>query len=164
MSDWLNTPVTVVALLAVLTVFWTMARWTGMVDSGIRELKDGQKELRDDVKTILARLPSKVIESGSPIRLTDLGVEVATALKAETWASDAATRLEEQVAGKRDFEIEQFSREYTRTRLGDEWRDRISACAYSFGLDPSEVESVLGVKLRDALLSRRQASSPSDDG
>ena len=109
MSDWLNTPVIVVALLAVLTVFWTMARWTGMVDSGIRELKDGQKELRDDVKTILGRLPSKVIESGSPIRLTDLGVEVATALKAETWASDAATRLEEEVAGKRDFEIEQFA-------------------------------------------------------
>ena len=162
MSDWLNTPVIVIALLAVLSVFWTMARWTGMVDSGIRELKDGQKELRGDVKTILGRLPSKVIESGSPIRLTDLGVEVAKDLMAESWASDAATRLEAEVAGKREFEIEQFSLEYARTRLSDEWRDKISACAYSFGLDPSEVEGVLGVVLRDALLSRRQTNSPSD--
>ena len=156
MSEWLSTPVSVVALLGVLTAIWGMARWTGKVDSGIEALRDGQKELRNDVKTILGRLPSKVLESGSPIKLSSLGLEIARDLDAEAWASEAAVRLKAEAEGKRDFESERLSREYAGTRLDDEWRDRISRCGYRFGLDPSEVEAVLGVVLRDALLALRE--------
>ena len=156
MPEWLNNPVSVVALLGVLTAIWGMARWTGKVDSGIEALKDGQKEIRNDVKTILGRLPSKVLESGSPIKLTKLGRDIAGDIDAEAWASETAVRLEAEVEGKRDFEIDQFSIEYARARLDDQWRDRISSCAYRFGLDPSEVEAVLGVMLRDALFALRE--------
>ena len=70
-QDWLNTPLIIVAVIAILGVLWgvvlfiwKLARWTSKVDTGEQDFRAFTKEIRDDMRTIrdhvvqiLARIP-----------------------------------------------------------------------------------------------------------
>ena len=165
MQEWLETPVIVVAALAVLGILWKAARWTSKVDSDLvslkditRELKDITKELRADIKQILSRLPAPPIAEGSPVQLTEFGKKISEWLEAKKWASDLAESLLDEINRFEPFEVDEFCDQYTRTRLTDHWQRRVRKCAYEFGTKKAGVQSVMRVVLRDELLSRNRQS------
>lgn len=73
MAEWLNTSLIVIAVLAVLGLFWKMARWTAEVDSDRNAFGKMLATIQEDIKKVLDRLPPTAVESGRPLRLTDLG-------------------------------------------------------------------------------------------
>lgn len=77
MADWLNTPLIVTASLAVIYAVVKVIRWTATVDLKLNQFTDFAKEVRDDIKQILLRLPPVPVAGSSPLRLTDFGEKMA---------------------------------------------------------------------------------------
>ena len=113
MAEWINTPLIVTAALAVITavftVIWKTATWKAKVDSDRSTFKSTLesfiKEIRDDIKGILSRLPSTPapVGSGSPLRLTDFGERIAKHFGADNWASELAPTLVDDIRGMQPY-------------------------------------------------------------
>ena len=100
MSEWLDTPLIVIATAAVLTILYRFAHWQGTVDSDLANIKGFMAEIRADIKRILDRLAPAPATSNSPLVLTDFGKDLAADLDAQKWATETAPALLDQVKGK----------------------------------------------------------------
>ena len=162
MNEWLVNFASVVAAItasavAVVTligIFWKVPRWTSQVDTDLGSLKGVTKQIQEDIKKILLRLPETPVKSGSPVQLTDFGEKIAESLEAEKWASELAEPLLGEISEMQPFQVDEFCVEYVKTELTEDLKKRVAACAYGFGIDKEGVRSVLRVVLRDKLLKR----------
>ena len=153
--DLLNHPLTYIVILTAGGFLIKGLFWLRDVDHVKNGWQTFTKEIRDDIKQILLRLPPpRPIASGSPARLTEYGLKIAEFLRAKDWAASVATTVAHEVVNKQPFQIEAFSRDYVETKLDPEIKERVAACAYEFGTERDRVEPVLWVVLRDELLSR----------
>ena len=109
MEEWLNTPLIIVAALAVVgfiggigTFIWKASR-SGVagVDNDRSGLRPFMEEIRKDIKEISLRLPRVPVAGNSPIKLTDFGEQIAAKIKASEWAQELAPAIVHEVAGKR---------------------------------------------------------------
>lgn len=153
MAEWLDTPLIVMAVLAVGGLFWKAARWTAKVDSDRNAFGKMLATIQDDIKKILGRLPPTAVESGSPLRLTDFGRVLAEDLGADAWADATAPGLMEQVRDKEPFEVDDFCENYVASDLDAAMRRRVAVTAFDHGMSRDRVAPVLRVVLRDKLLS-----------
>ena len=101
MEEWLNTPLIVTAVLAIIGIIWAAGRWTGKVDGKLTDLRKAVDEIRADIKKIFSRLPDpKTVASGSPRQLTDFGSKIAEKVHAQEWATTVAPTLVSNVEGQ----------------------------------------------------------------
>lgn len=165
MPEWITDPR---AIAAVVTAIGGIGYWIGQVNSDRKNFKTFMAEVRKDMAeirnkfdTILLRLPPKPVTGSSPLRLTDLGDEIADELNAYEWASTLAPSLREDVHDMLPFEIDEFCHDYVerslsrhssghaRTARSEEMARKVAICAFERGLDRASVRSVLRVVLRD---------------
>ncbi len=144
-----------VAAVAMIVAGYILADWMDSVDEGQSEIGKFTSEMRDDVKSILARLPNEVIAGAGPMRLTHLGESISVELGAKAWAGQIAQELKLQVEGKRPYEISDLAFGYIEEqfRPSQEQDDRIRSCAYENGLTRGKLLDVLALELRDSLLA-----------
>ena len=134
--------------------------WRGSVDQQLTNhdtwfdgLKEDIQAIRSSIQQIFLRLPPNTVGGSSPLRLTDLGEEVAKAIQADTWAKYQAQSLIDKMLDKRPDEIQDFCFEYVKDYKPDESLDRaIRVAAYNHGIDRSKVLDVLAIVLRDTLI------------
>lgn len=86
--------------------------------------------------------------AASPLRLTDYGEEISTAVSAPSWAEETAETLRSQVMDKQPYEIAEVSyaagQEYTLS-------PQVREAMYEHGYSDDHVRTVLGIVLRDEL-------------
>lgn len=154
MENWPDTPLILVAFLAVASVLVSIGVWVGSVNADRKSFKEFMNEVRNDIKKILARLPAPTIEGGSPIRLTDLGRSVADDLDVGKWVEQVAPSLIARVKGKPPFEVQNFCFDYVKDEFEPDEKQlrKLQMCAYENGIDLDAVLDVLAVELRDRLL------------
>ena len=145
------------SVLGAAAVLVGIGVWVGGVNEfkkGVTKLLD---EIRQDIKDLrqdiqrLFRSTVGTTEAGSPRRLTELGETVAADIEAKQWALSTATLMLEQGFNQREpFELEELAREHVRQErpLGEPVR----RAAYENGIDVEQVDAVLVVCLRDALI------------
>ena len=162
MIDWLNTTPGSITLVIAL---FGMGIWAGRVMTKQSTFSEFMKEMKGEIKEISAnvvriltrldRIDRDVIASESPLRLTDIGERVADALEADDWAEKIAEDVYHQVQGKRKYEIQIFSFEYAKDEdnFSREELELIQEIAYDHGMTEYKVRRVLGIKIRDKLLS-----------
>lgn len=150
MPEWITDPRTIIAVLAAIG---GVGYWVGQVNSGRNSFKKFIAEVRDDIKTILMRLPPAYVGSGSPISLTDVGESAAEILNAHEWANKQAGGLVAECEELKEYEIYDLCQEYVMTDRS-RWPDNMSECAYEFGTPVEPLTNVLMVVLRDELLKR----------
>ena len=155
MKEWLASPQFWVLLFAVAGAIFGFGLWKGKVDSDRASFKEFMKEVRNDIKEILGRLPSHTLAGSSPLRLTDLGKSISERLDAPTLAQDLVPLLQERIEGKTPYEIQEMCFDYIRHQYNppDEVDTLIKTCAYDNGIDRGQVVDVLAVELRDKLLA-----------
>ena len=159
MKDWLANPVAWVALLSLLSMVvggaFAFGTWKGRVDSDRASFKEFTKEVRDDIKEILGRLPSPRVADTSPLHLTDCGKSISKRLGAPELAENLVQRLRAQVEGRTPYEIQEKCFDYARREYEppEEVEVRVKNCAYDFGIKRGQVLDVLAVELRDKLLA-----------
>ena len=108
------------------------------------------------MKRLFGRLPKSTVAENSPLRLTQLGDEVAEDLKAAAWARAVAQDLQAEVTGSRPDQIHEFCFSYVHDKYqpDTDLERAISIAAYEKGIDKIEVLNVLAVVLRDQLLEQ----------
>ena len=72
----------------------------------IGKLQAGITEVQDNITDIYGRLPSRPIAKDSPLRLPDVGKDIADSINAQAWVKDTAPTLRDRAAGKRPDEIQ----------------------------------------------------------
>ena len=161
MNEWLANPVAWVAILSMLSVVvggaFAFGTWKGKVDSDRASFEEFMKEVRDDIKEILGRLPSPTVTDASQLQLTDCGKSISERLGAVALAQGLAPRLQAQIEGKTPYEIQEKCFDYVRHEHEppDEVETRIKTCAYDHGIKRGQVLDVLAVELRDKLLAMK---------
>ena len=160
MAEWLNTPLIVIAVLAVVSaiggLIWKVATWKTKVDDDRSifksTLESFMKEIRDDIKTILGRMDPAVASRASPLSLNKLGKSIAEEMGTYQWATNLAPTLLDKVKGMEPFQIDEFCDQYVYSELTDHWQGVVAATAYSKGLTRGDVRTVFHITLRDELL------------
>lgn len=149
-------------LITIGGVIWKSARWTKSVDDAIvawKSIKDDVAKIREQIAEIFGRLGGPpTYANASPMRLTDLGQSVADELAANDWAAGLVSRLREKVEGKPPYEIEAYSKGYVAKYLHASMKAKVQACAYERGLPRENVDAVLWIVLRDALIAELKSN------
>ena len=151
---YLIIPSVIIVLIAIGTGIFKTGKWVGSVNSDSATFKDFINEVRDDIKKILDRLPAKVVASGSPIRLTDLGNQVSEKIDAKNLAGEHAQKVFNKVKDSAPYEIQEYCMEYVKEESAwapDQLKE-FGNCAYENGIPLEQVFDVIAVELRDALL------------
>ena len=156
MPEWAaQTPWWVVAGLTVTLLFalFRAARWTASTDNRLDTLEALVKEIREDVKKIFNALPVQAVKGGSPVRLTEFGERISTAVSAKEWAADHAPGLVDEASGKPEFEVFEICVRHVAKQMEDsDFKRTVRAAAYEHATDPEQVRKVYEVELRDRLL------------
>ena len=160
--DWAKYMAIIMAIIAVLGAvvgagmgILSIGEWKGKRESFEETVGSFMTEIRNDIKVISQRLPRSSVYSGSPLRLTELGQSISKTLEASSWAKKTAKSIIHQVEGKDSYEIQEFCMDFVKQRKYDPSDDFLKAlrnCAYNEGIFVDNVEDVLAVELRDALL------------
>ncbi len=141
-------------IAALVSLIFFVGKWVG----GMNEFKSATaahlKEIREDIKKLLDRLPPAAVSGGSPLRLTELGQSISDELGAVAWADRVAPAVLPEVEGKAPYELQEFCVNYTAGCDFDAEQDaKINSCAYENGIDREQVLQVLAIVLRDKLLA-----------
>ena len=167
--NWDNPLVYIIPGLTALSGIIYLARWMGKMDyfekdartfmgetrTFMGDVRTFMGETRADIKGILKRLPSTMVEGESPLRLTALGKTTSETLAASSWAQKTANQLAPRVKGKHPYEIQEFCRDFVREEEFNPSEDllkKMKDCAYNNAITIDEIEDVLAIELRDALL------------
>lgn len=137
-----------------------VGEWKGTVDTDRNAFKTFMQEIKDDIKTILLRLPQSTTGHSSPIQLTELGGKVVDMVKPHGWIEDYATGLLNDIQSD-DMSLYQiqehafsFAESGLLSRLQTEKPEVVKAienCAFHHGISIGEVMKALGVVLRDKI-------------
>ena len=154
MGEWWVIPSIIVAVVTIGALIFKFGKWVGSVDSDRQDFREFIKEVRDDIKEILGRLPPTSVAGGSPLQLTNLGENISKTLGAREWAEKIAVKLSERVEGKQPYEIQNICFDYVKEEFNptDKQEAKIGMCAYENAVDRDQVLNVLAVELRDVLL------------
>ena len=157
MQEWLDSPLIVVAIIAVLSVLGTIFTWVGRVNSDRENFKDFMKDVRGKLDRIFDRLPKATLQSESPLSLTPFGQKVSKHVAAKQWVVNIVADLLGRVKGQTEYEIEQFAMNYMRDTFVPDGNQKalLQKVAYDNGLGVDEVLRVIAVELRDALLAQK---------
>ncbi len=158
-------PIWIVVGLAVAGGLVQIGRWIGSVNTDRESFKKfteavqkDVRELRRDIKTLLRWQSSPTVASDSPLRLTEIGEKVSSALNMPDMAERLIPYLKTKVAGMSPYDIQEFCFDYIRDEYQPSLEDeeRIKQCAYDNGLDRDDITDALAIILRDKLLERDQ--------
>lgn len=136
--------------------------WKGKVDSERRSFKEFMQEVRNDIKTILSRLPAPEATGASPLRLTAFGKELSDGISGVQWAARIADAVADQVVGMEAYEIQEFSFAYVKNDLNPSEAEQraIRRTAYEQSARIEQIHRVLAIELRDKLLARASLKAP----
>ena len=154
--DWNNPLIYIVSGLALAGALWKLGNWMGSKDEFTKNVGEAIEEIRKDIKKIFDRLPPpKTTAESSPIRLTDFGRSISTELRVEAWAKRIAQQLVGQLRGQEPYQIQEFCFDFIKSNKYLEYEDiqqQVKKCVYNHGTTLDNVQDVLVVELRDALI------------
>ena len=141
--------------VAVGAALISVGAWKGRMDEHRSTVVDFMARVEAKLDKIFDRVrTAQPLESGSPLRLNDVGRKISGTLDAAAWARREAGVLRERVADKSPYDIQQFCFRYVADEFqpDDELDAAIKDCAFQHG---ASVSGVLAVELRDVLLKGR---------
>ena len=143
--------------IAFATAVFKGAAWYGAVNSDRDSFREFMQEVRNDIKAILLKLSPPVAESGSPIRLTDLGERISGEVGARGIARELLDDVLPQVRGKSAYDIQEFCFDRLNERdlpLSEAQVDGIKQCAFDNGVETLSVRRVIAIELRNLVLGQ----------
>ena len=142
-----------IGAIAVLTALGKLMMWIGGVNEHKSTVTKFMETTDGKLDKLLDRIPAVTVAKGSPLRLTELGEEIAVALDALSWASQAAEQLRDRVDTSDPHETQAFSSDFIHKEFepSDELRRKINRCAYDQGIKRRKVLDVVAIALRDEL-------------
>ena len=153
----------VAILITLCTIIFGSGKWKGKIETIVSEIKKDLETLTKRVDKIyevfFERGLGKTLESQSPIKLNQLGREIADELDLDSIADIHTLALKAQAENLNPYEIQQLCFRYAQNDLADELQDKapeqfkaISLTAFNKGIPREDVLKIIGVLLRDRIL------------
>ena len=146
-----------IVIIAIFVALFAAGKWFDKVEKHMASVNSSLEEIRADIKNIFRRLGSgQVVDSNSPIRLTELGQKISAELWIRDWARQTADGLLTEAKGKKEFEIYDICTQYVNDEFqpNDEQKKKIREVSYNHAIEPKKVMTIFKVELRDELLRR----------
>lgn len=126
----------------------------GKVETDRRNFNGFINEIRNDIKEIFRRLPSKPLAETNPLSLTDKGRKMLSEIDGETWARNLSQTLIDKVSGMDEYQIQEFCFKFVQEKLEltNQQEAIIRKCAYQNASNKEETLKVLAVAVRDNIL------------
>ena len=156
-------------LIAVLYIIYKVGQWEGKsvlhkerIDK-VEGFRDMVVELGAKVDLILQYTkPKALLESKSPISLTERGVEISDAMSANTLFEKYKDELQKRVDEKEPetaYDIQEKSFSVVKSDfselLNDEELSNLKQVAFNKGIELDEIIQIFGIILRDYILNIR---------
>ncbi len=145
----------VAAVVAVGVALVKIGAWKGGVDEHKSTVVRFMERVEDKLDKIFDRVrTAQPLDTGSPLRLNELGEKISGTLDAAAWARREAGDLRPRVATKSPYDIQQFCFQYVSDEFkpDKEFDAAIKDCAFRHGASVGGVLDVLAIELRDILL------------
>lgn len=157
------------------TIIYNTGEWKGTVKAALEKLTEEVAVLTKRVDKIyeifLERGVGKTFAPHSPLGLNDLGKKIADELDLESLAESHALVMKARTAQLNPYEIQRLCFEYVQNDLVAELREKspeqfkeISLMAYEHGIPREDVLQIVGVLLRDRILTSMERSDSDLDG
>ena len=129
--------------------------WVGRMDVLNKTVNKSLRDIKKGIDEILEKLKSSTVEGKSPLRLSEKGQSISETLNASSWAKKKAQEVASHLEGKHPYEIQGFCMNFVRYEFNPthDFVQKMKSCAYENAIPVSEVEDVLAIELRDALLT-----------
>ena len=155
--EWIkdNPLVVVIPVIAGITALCYLNRWMGKKDEFAKNVGEAIGEIRGDIKRIFRLLSRDMtLESGSPLRLTDLGQSISKSLDAPSWAERTSKEVAHKIDDASSYGIQSYCFEFVRRTaiLGADMERKVKEEAYNNGIAIERVQDVLAIELRDRVL------------
>ena len=153
-------------VITVSTIIFSKGEWKGTVKAAIARLTKEMETLTARVDRIydlfLERGMRTTLESQSPLKLNELGNQIANELNLESLASIHVDAMAARTENLNVYEIQQACYKYVQKdlvtelteRYPDQFRD-VSRMAYKHGIPREDVLQIIGILLRDKILQLR---------
>jgi len=157
---WDN-PLTYLAIIGVvagvLGILFRIGVWVGSVNTRLSSFEAFRDTVYGKLDSIIAVLGPSAVTPGSPLKLTELGRSISERLDAETWAYNTTRDLHDRVAEagfSETFEFHEMAEAFVKKEFEPDagFLRKMRDCAYEKGISLEQVQNVLIVVLRDALL------------
>ncbi len=150
-------------IVTIATIIYNKGEWKGTVNATLKELAQKIEALTKRVDKIyevfFERAFGKTLESHSPLKLNELGREIADKLSLDSLADTHTLFLKAKAANLGPYEIQQLCFRYAQEDLVNELLEKspeqfeaISLMAFNKGIPREDVLKIVGVLLRDRIL------------
>lgn len=122
------------------------------LDDFVAQMKEDIKEIKADIKALLGREPA-IVDTGSPLRLNELGKQVSSCVNAKGIAEQEASNVMERLPSHNSYDIQTYCKRY----FAEEFKPSVSQldtfkrCAFDHGIKLEQVQYVCAIELRDEL-------------
>ncbi len=150
-------------IITIGTIVYNKGEWKGTVNATLKELAQKIEALTKRVdkiyELVFERGLGKTLDSQSPIKLNQLGQEIAEELKLDSLAEAHTSTLKTQAENLDAYEIQRLCFRYAQNDLADQLQEKspeqfktISLTAFNKGIPREDVLQIVGVLLRDRIL------------
>lgn len=159
-------------ILASMAIFGVAVAWVTWITIRSCDASKFMKEIREKITEIFDRLPAGTTRAKSPLVLNDLGEKVAKEIKVYSWAIQYVDSLYDTLKDRSDpYEIQEVCFKFAQEEFLDKLKETpasidlekiIRLSAYNNGLEVKQILDVVGIILRDKLLSLCKLDTPAD--
>ena len=156
------TPITWIVILGL--ILWKVSGWKATIDTWKTTVDARFSELSgkiDNLYNIIAsRFEHDVQQTSSPVTLTDYGQKLSERIAAGRIVDEYAEELNEKTKGMNAYQIQEKCFSFCETDLlkrlqetDKQYFDEISKVAFDDGIKLEKITRVIGIELRDRVLS-----------
>ena len=154
---------------ALVFIGWKASTWKANIEhrlSSVEKTMETFSGKLDEVYiAIIGRFGRAVEKSTSPVTLTEYGVELAGKIDAQKVVDAYADKLHRETENMNAYKVQEYCFSFCKEKLPDDleqndktYFDKISNVAYEEGINIEKLTRVLGIKLRDKVLSMKGKS------
>lgn len=154
-----------IVVVVALVLFWKIPVWKTRIEDRVESIEnrlDKVESRLDDLYRLLTHsIDRPVVQSSSPLTLTEYGNTISEKVGADQIANHYAQQLLGSIEGLNPYQVQEFCFKYCENNLmgdlkKDEFEQRyevIHSVAYEDGIEINKITRVIAIKLRDALFS-----------
>ncbi len=166
----LNNPITWFFLVGLGFLFWKVPTWKAGIEyrlSGVEKSVNELSRKADEIYSVLINKFGRAVDqAGSPVTLTQYGKDLFSQIDAEKIVNKYADKLLEETESMNAYQIQEYCFDFSRKDLLNDLEqhdkesfNKISTVASEEGIDLEKLTRVIGISLRDRVLST-QGKSP----
>ena len=158
----IESPITWIIIAGIF--LWKTATWKTTIENKLSSLSEKLSSLSEKVEkvydVIINRFGHSVEQTSSPITLNNYGKDLSERIDSKTIVNKYVDLLYEQTKNMNAYQVQEhcflFSKDELLPKLQEtdkEYFDKISSVAFDDGIDIEKIARVIGIELRDRILS-----------